>query len=186
MVAHRQLMITLDWTNIIVGIVSSLVASLLFLYMLRLLPPNISISSEVAKTTLSDENVYSIKVKNEGRRDAINLRAELLLLVPQSVEGGEIYKVGKIPLQADSLFRLGKYSKQDRSLSYAFRFVTKSDLEREWLSNKKSFLRFVVFAQDSFSGFPKIFIKEFHSQYHDIIEGDFDRGLSDAITYRQH
>ena len=87
-----------------------------------------------------------------GGGDATSIKAELLLLDPNPVEG-------------------------EKDFGKTYEFITAEDLESEWEKCPKAKLVFRVRAQDSLSGFAKVFSKDFYTR-DDIVAGRFAEGGS--------
>ena len=87
---------------VIIGVLSSFVASLIFLLFLTRIRPNILISDKIAKNdgSITSGDYYRIKVINKTPRSIINVKAELKLVSLIAIPGGvmEMYKT--IPLKA--------------------------------------------------------------------------------------
>jgi hypothetical protein len=144
--------------SIIIGIMSSLAASLLFLLFLSRLKPRIVISSQIAKEKISENKiVYKIKVINKGVRSIINIKARLHLMILKVVSGGVMVRSIEIPLIRTDPLEIPGFDPKDVQASYAFRFRTYEDLDAIWNDDSTSYLRFRILAMDSLSGFGKVF-----------------------------
>ncbi|WP_156786032.1 hypothetical protein [Archaeoglobus veneficus] len=168
--------------SIIIGVISSVIASLLFLLFLTRVRPEIEISNQIAKgkSLTTGDTIYRIKVINKTRRPIINIKAQLHLVTPITVPGGILLKSKEIPLRRSEIMYLEKFDPNDENAEYAFRFVTYENIEEIWKDDKRSFLRFRICATDSISGFTKVFIKEYHTKSL-IREGEFEFGNSMEI-----
>ena len=157
---------------IIVGVISGLLASLIFYTFLRALKPNIVISDKIAKSG----DRFLIKIVNKANRDAIDIRAELLLMTPITVPGGIVWKRERLSLRPEYLMILPKYDKKDKDAKYAFRFSTEENLF-EICNKPQQYLSFKIIAKDEVSGFGKVFIQKYYTEK-DILEGSFEFGES--------
>ena len=83
-----------------------------------------------------------------------------------------------IPLSRNDPMVIDRFGIKDEQANYAFRFLTYENLENIWTDEKLSFLRFRIFASDSFSGFGRVFTQDYHLQRDAIKEGDFEFGDS--------
>ena len=158
--------------TIIVGVLSGLLASLIFYISLRAIKPNIIISNKIAKTG----DKFVIKVVNKSKRDAIDIKAEFLLMSPVSVPNGIIWRRKRIFLKTDYLMILPQYDKKDKDANYAFRFTTQENLFEIW-EKEHQYLVFKLIAKDEVSGFGKVFVQKYYTKK-DIIEGSFEFGES--------
>ena len=158
---------------IFVGIFSSLIASVFFYLLLYRTRPKIEISDKIAKTPSGKS--YVIKVINKSKRDAIDIKAELLLMKSVNVSNGIIWRRKKIPLNREYLFVLNKFSNNDQETNYAFRFTTNEDIEKLW-NDENQYLFFQVYAKDELSGFGKVFSKKYYRKNSAIKKGRFKLG----------
>lgn len=168
---------------IAVGILSSFLASLVFLLFLFSLKPKIKISDNIAKGRLEvEESIgYGIKIINKTRSPIMNIEAHLYLVTPAKLPSGEKIRFYKeIPLKKNKLIQLGEFGSEDRIFgelysNYDWIFVTYENIE-EKLQNPASFLEFTVYATHAFSGFGKYYVKNYTKN--SIIEGEFEKGNS--------
>jgi len=148
-------------TTVLVGVLSSLIASALFLFALFRIRPNLVISPFIATDADGRGTFYSFKIINKAPRPAINVRAELTMAEKAVVDGGEVCWEGKIPLVADQVFEIGGHNTKDPNAEFAFRFVTDRDLGEIWKNNSQ-YLTLRVVATDSVTGFSRTFRRDFH------------------------
>lgn len=157
--------------TIFVGIVSSLAAAVVFLFLLSILRPDITISEVIAESQTADgRKVYEIKVLNNNDRPSINVRVAMHLVGPRVVPGGVIPEepLRKLTIDNSTVFALGS----------TFRFRIKEDLDDIWQDDTNTFLRFTIIATDSLSGFSRVFTQKFHIKRNHIVKGDFEYGKS--------
>jgi len=165
--------------SIIIGVLSSLTASFVFLLCLSRLRPKILISSQIAKgKTSQGETVYRIKVINKSKRTIINVKANLHLMTPKVVPGGLIVNAKMIQLKREDPMQIAMFNLKDKEASYAFRFQTYEDIETIWENDASSYLRFRIFAMDSLSSLGKVFRQDYHTKRNSIIDGEFEFGNS--------
>lgn len=163
---------------ITIGVLSSIVASLMFLLFLSRLRPKIVISPQIAKGEgLKREMVYRVKVINKTGRSIINIKAQLFLVKPSVRPGGITPTAKEIPIAKGEIMELSKFDLKDKDDNYAFRFRTYEDIKELW-DNRQSFLRFKIYGIDSLSGFGKVFTQDYHTKRNSIKEGDFESGNS--------
>ena len=158
------------------GFFSSLCASAVFVLLMYRQRPKLKLSTKIAKTTIEDKTFYAFKVINTGRRDAISIVAELLLIQPTVVEGGVGYNIIEIPLVRNKLFHIQPLKRVGNKFGAIFEFITTEDLEAEWNRFQDSYLLFRVIAQDSLTLFTHVFSSEFESPGKAIRVGRFARG----------
>ena len=164
---------------IIIGVLSSIVASLMFLlFISRRLRPKIVISTQIAKGKgLKGEMVYRVKVINKTGRSIMNIKAQLFLVKPSVRPGGITPTAKEIPIAKGEIMELLKFDLKDKDNNHAFRFRTYEDIEELW-DNRQSILRFKIYGIDSLSGFGKVFTQDYHTKRNSIKEGDFETGNS--------
>lgn len=175
-------MVEMIVTGLLTGIVSSLCASGVFVFLMYSMRPKLQLSTEIAKTIFEGQTVYSFKVINTGRRDAISLIAELLLIQPNVVEGGIGYNIIDIPLVRNKLFHIRPLSKVGDKFGAVFEFITTENIDDEWIKFQNSYLLFRLTAQDSLSLFYHVFSREFESPGKSIVIGRFAKGAKMNIA----
>jgi hypothetical protein len=163
---------------IIIGVLSSIVASLIFLLFLSSVKPKIIISEQIAKSKSSKgELVYKIKVINKTRRPIMDIRASLHIVTLTVIPGGSLRETKEILLKRSEIMGLEKFDKKDKEGNYAFNFLTYEDIENIW-DDTHSYLRFRIYAIDSLSRFGKVFIKDYYTKRNVIKGGEFEAGES--------
>ena len=169
--------------SVIIGVLSSVIASLIFLSFLTRVRPKLEISDKIAKgkSLTTGDIIYRIKVINKSRRPVINVKAQLHLITPIVIPGGMLLKSKEIPLKRSEVMYLEKFDPSDKQAKYAFRFTTYGNIENIWKDDRQSFLRFRIIATDSISGFTKVFVKNYHIKSL-IKEGEFEFGNSMKIV----
>lgn len=159
--------------NLLVGIISGVVASLIFFIWIRGLKPKINISNKISKLSCGK---YKVKVVNLSKFEVINVKVCMEIVEVLGDASGDINYCSQIKLVSGDVFYLPKYNKKAASCRYARRFTTKCNLE-EWFDNNGSkFIRFTIYAENEFSGIGKIFSKEYKKE--DIVKGEFCKGKS--------
>ena len=169
-------------TSLLTGILSSLGASAVFVYLMYRQRPELQLSTKIAKTTIGGNTVYAFKVINAGKRDAISVIAELFLIQPHVVEGGIGYNIMEIDLVRNKLFHMRPLKKVGDKFGAVFEFITTEDLESEWDGFKNSYILFRVTAQDSISQFTHVFTSEFKTSENTIVCGRFGKGANMEIA----
>jgi hypothetical protein len=168
---------------IIIGVLSSLIASIVFLLFLTRLRPRILISDQIAKSTSdSGKKIYRIKVVNETKVPIINVKAQLHLMNPNMAPGGIIFISKEISFQRSEMLEIAAFDSKDKAAEYAYRFRSYEDIDNLWSDDAHSYLRFRIYATHSISGFSRVFRKDYHTKRNTIIEGDFAFGTSTAIS----
>lgn len=166
----------MDWkaeliTSLLVGVASSAMASLIFLFALFRLKPHIIISPFIAdETDREGHPCYVFKIVNRTSYPIHDVQCELLIASPENVEGGVVWSNKKISLVKDRMFQLGKYSKRDKDALYAWRFSTHENVNSLWNDGHQQ-VRLKVMARHSLSGFSSAEAYTFHVKRGAIIKG---------------
>jgi len=168
--------------SLLIGILGSVIGSIMTVYFLYRLQPELQLSDKIARTTYGGKTVYAFKVVNIGNRPAFSIMAEAYIIEPQVIYGGIGYNFLRIQLQQSDVFVLWPLSKVRERPGDVFEFITEEDLDTEWGEfHQNSYILFQVKAQDGFSGFYKIFKSEFYSKK-DIRTGRFAKGRSMEVV----
>lgn len=163
---------------IIIGVSSSFVASIVFLYFLNMLRPKIIISEQIVKNYNMGHVEYQIKIINKTRRNIMNVQAHLFLITPTEISGGIIEKNDEIQLRTKTLTDMAKFNDKDETANNVFRFICEENIEEDLNKNENSFLRFKISATDSLSGCTSVFSKDYKTIEKSIKEGEFEYGKS--------
>ena len=163
--------------SLVIGIVSGIISSILFLIALFFLKPRIKISDKICTNSEFGKPYYFIKTINKTWWTIYDIKVELSLLQASSTKGGKIYKVDNIKLRRDPPFQIPRFSKKDKDAFYAVMFSTEADLDTLWTDNTHS-LKVVISARHTLSGFSRIYTKEYFSKEHAIHRGKFEFGKS--------
>jgi hypothetical protein len=162
---------------VIIGVLASIIASVVFFLFLCRLKPKIVISDQIAKAKdLNGETVYKIKTINKTRSELLKIEARLHLITPTTATGIITRCITEIPRIISDALIMNKFNLKDKEARYVYIFNTNEDIER-FLQDDISYLRFRICAVHSFSGFGALYSKE-HYTREDIIEGTFDHGNS--------
>ena len=167
---------------VLTSVISSIVASSIFLLILRKLRPRIVISPEIAFSEEGGIKRYHIKILNKGMRNIVDIRAELSLVKMVNVPNGFVLKNSDISLNKDSAFILSSFNKKDTNAKYARRFHTLANIDELWSSDDSQFLIFRLYCHDEVSGFGKVFTKEYRTKRNSIKSGQFHFGNDLSIS----
>jgi|GEM_PF-1692306 len=165
--------------NILIGLSSSIVASIILIYVLRFIKPRIEISKQIAVGKSADNaKEFQIKIVNKTRRAIIDIDAEMHLIRRINVGGGVIPEYKSIPLKINSRMEIcGKKHKVNRDFFEGanFIFLTYQNIEELLTSIPNSYILITIGATDSFSGVRRIFPQEYFRK-EDIVVGEFYKG----------
>lgn len=167
--------------GIVVGILSSFLASGIFLIYINRLKPKIEISPEISYYKDETETFYYvIKILNKGKRNVINVKVKLSIIKEIIISGGRVNRAKKLNLKTDEIVCIPLYSKKDTDAKYAFRIRCSDNLKEIWSNEKNSYLRFRVIAEDTISGSTEVFEMKYFT-HSCIQEGQFEWGDSFKI-----
>lgn len=161
--------------SLLIGVLGSVIASVLFLLTLYALRPKIEFSPYIADQSKNDDHVYAFKIINRSRWPLTHLEFELTLITPKSVHGGVVLTNDLLPLIKNKIFEVGKFDKKDKEAQFAVRIGAPIDLRARCVGEGQ-FLYLTVSAQHSLSGFQKVFTKHYHLES-DIKKGKHEYGL---------
>lgn len=164
--------------TIILGVVSSVIASTVFYLWMILIKPRFIISDKISKCNTGDEKIdYMIKVVNTTRSFVTNISYSLLYC-----EEGEdgIKDVCIVEPYKPPLTYMNKYTR--KNTDYAVRITYKID-EKQYPLNENTFFMFTFQAYHSFSNSMKI-KKQIYRQ-ENVKEGIFETGKSINILRSQ-
>ena len=163
--------------TIILGIISSIVASLVFYLLVILIKPNFDVSSEISTTDISDDTIRcKIKVVNRSRSILTNISYSLVYCI-EGQDGIKDYNTIKPAKKALTFIR--QY--QEDNSDYAVRLSFDINKNKYPLSKDVTFI-FTFQATHSFSN--SIRIKQCKYKVDNMINGLFETGLSTKIILR--
>lgn len=147
--------------NIVLGVVSGIVASIIFLLSLRKMRPKICISRHIV---LKDD-IYYFKFVNKSRHDLFDIKLEASLLTPFGDINGQNLRAVDIKLMDEVLFHIPKNQKdgKDPHNLFATRCRTTQDLIKDW-DNESTYIQLTIIARHSVSGINRVFKQVYHSK----------------------
>lgn len=161
------------WLNALVtGVLSGMVASLLFLLALRQFRPKVSISPFIAREVDSlGEIRYRFKVVNRSFRPAVDVGVYLYRDRPRKVFGGvsAIHCLKRIPLSDIHINLIPGRRIRDKDARHARRYLCDADLLAYWPSDEFESVVLKVVCRDGFTGVCRIVEQRFelHSTIRD-------------------
>lgn len=162
---------------VLVGILSSVTASAIWMLLLGRLRPRLAISTEIAEdpNVNMDSPVFRIKVVNRGRYAAMDLRFQVDLVTPVRAKGGNVdrrtpLKCGNAPLM------FPRYDRSGNEHRNAYRLRIDSDIRRLLAEYPNSSIRLQIFARHELSGMGKVFEQAYNHPDSEIVLGSFVRG----------
>jgi hypothetical protein len=168
-------------SSLILGVLSSLAASLVWLLALRAVRPKVEISKEISEEIVDGKPLYRIKFVNRSRRALVDLRLELALVTPTAMKGGLVKRKTTLRLGVIPMVVPGR--RADNDDDNAFRVRSDDDLRSRLAeAGGAAYLRFRLYARDEVSGFGKVFEASFHDARTEIIRGYFSKGQAIEIV----
>jgi hypothetical protein len=155
--------------SMVIGVLSGLVTSGLWLFIFLWFKPKIDIS-EFIRMSSKDNKTYQIKVINRRRSSALNVKAELHLMISLKAEEGEFTNSEHIPLRRSELFQLSGRDQHKKGAA-VFRFVIDTDLYDLKKRYPHSYLAFRLFATHPVTQFGRLFKQNY--PWNRIKEGDW-------------
>ena len=168
--------------EIVIGVLSSFIATSLFLLCLRALRPVFEISKEIAFMNENGKDKFSIKILNKSPRNAINIRIEIGLMSSKIVPNGTILSRKAVSLRTANMMVLSRFDKKDTDATYAYRINIIDDINTLWTDETNQFIRVKIFAQDEMSNFGRVFIQDYMTKRNSLKHGQFSFGDSHEIT----
>ncbi len=164
-----------------IGLLSGVVSSMIFLWVLTLMRPNITISKEICKSSDANGTFYGFKIINNSRFHALDLKAELILNTPFNSPGGSNHSCEWITLRKDGLLQFPRYKRNDAGADYALILGTREDLDALWNSSAQ-YLEVKIYAKHSFSGIYKSFNQKYYTKNSCIMSGMYNFGKTFRIS----
>jgi hypothetical protein len=168
---------------VVIPILIGLFTSLLFLFLISCVRPNIQISENIAKVESKKylgKYGYVVKILNKSKRSAVEIKVRLAIVQEKIVPDGIIMRTTDFELEKDSEFEIPGFNKKEAEAS-AFRFLTYDDIEAKW-DDDKTYLLFVVYAKDSLTGFGKVFTQKYYKKRVHLKDGSFKVGVSMEVA----
>jgi hypothetical protein len=168
----------MDYQSIFIGVLSSLIASFLFLAFLFVLRPKLVISECIARTTHDGAKVFIIKMVNRTWWKLYDIHAELAHVKFENATGGQNVYSQRLNLLKSHIWSINCLHswRTDVNAEYAVLFVCLDDLDTLWSSD--TMIEFRIMARHSFSGFSGIYRRRFYKPRSAIKDGSFKFGNS--------
>jgi hypothetical protein len=162
----------------LLGIVSSVIASLIFTVGVRLLRPEIEISDQIA----DEHGRHRVKIVNARRRDAVDVNVHIFIEQPRQVQGETSHqilsRVGN-RFNMDALPGQSRPNKKDPRARYARWIRLDEEFRTIWEEKGHDYpVLIVVFAKDAVSGVGRLFEKRYGPPHISVAKGVFKTGIS--------
>jgi hypothetical protein len=167
----------MGYENIIVGVLSSIAASFLFLFLMFMMRPRLAISELIARTNFNGEKAFIVKIINQSWWKLYDIHAEFAHIKFRNATGGQNIYYTRLRLLSDHVWSLNNlHGWNDNNAEYAILFVCLDDLDTLWTND--TMIEFRVMAKHSFSGFNRILRRRFYRSQSSIRDGSFKFGNS--------
>jgi len=161
-------------SELITGVISGIVASVVFYIFLLFVRPKIEVSDKICKEIDNgDGSLIRIKVVNKTRCILTNVKYALNFCQRQ---GAGVHHIKEIPPTRTPLEFIDKYAKSDENAEYAIRFSYRIPAD---IRISDGWLEFSIHANHGFSNTSACVKKRYESD--DIISGIFETGISMRI-----
>lgn len=142
------------------GIITGIIASIVFYYMLKHIKPKLSISKYMCLIPQrQDSSIYQVKFVNESKKNITDLD---YVLQHMAIGKDGVHTIKEIPPYKEKLKFISKYDKNDPDANYAVRISY--DIPKEYMPTDDSKLLFTIIAKDPDSGSTRCIIQEFKAE----------------------
>ncbi|MFV5686375.1 hypothetical protein ACM55I_13105 [Flavobacterium sp. GB2R13] len=153
-----------DFISLLIGIISGLIASYLFLiFYLKKKRPIIKISNYISKIEYKGEINYFFKFINATNSEIFDIHIETTFYKPVGDFNGSNLVGNDITLKDNFSAYIPCENKNDSHNLHAMRVRTVDEIEKDWI-DESSFIRLTIIAKHSLSGLNKVFHKDFLSK----------------------
>lgn len=167
--------------DLIIALVTGIMAAAVFFLALRIWKPNIKISDKIVKTLKQDENGddyydYTFKFINKTRSNIENVSLDLFLMEDYFNGSAKNYKTKELKLaQPKFNFLTGKSNKNKEIHNNCVQMGVKEPLENLW-NGEKEWLHLQIDSTHSKSGRRTVHVKTYKDPNATIVIGKFDSG----------
>lgn len=171
--------------NLLTGVVSGFIASIIFFTVLATMRPRLAISECISRTQ-ADQNDppfrYRIKIVNRSRRTCVDVEISAFVVrqrkVPNGSASGTVDVARRINLRRDHRSVIPGYSRGDDRALYAQRVRFDEEAVRVLEHPDQQYELLVrVTARDGVSGWPRVFERRY-ALANAIVNGTFEYGRS--------
>lgn len=181
--------------TLLYGIVSGVVAAIVFYYIMMSIKPKIEISDKIAKEKILDDKgnhiynengelayEYVIKIINYSKANVEDLSYQLFIMEDWFSGNGKMFEARDLDFKKPNNMKLlvGLNEKDHTSNNNCRQIVIKGNLENDWDKNKE-WLEFLVVSYHSKSGSRKVHKAKYTDRRLHIQEGYFETGHSMKI-----
>jgi hypothetical protein len=164
--------VTTFWA-IVLGVLSSVIASAVWLVLLRGLRPKLELSPVIVEDPATSP-CFRIKLINRSRRAVVDLGFELVVMRPERTKGGTINMRKIVPVAGPPpLILLARKRGRDEG---TYRLRIDADLRGILEEDELRFVRIRVFGRDAVSGIGGVAEQQYHDPGAEIIRGKYVKG----------
>lgn len=164
-----------------IGVISGVIAALIFFLIMRVLKPRIIISNKIVKECVkkddgTEEFVYRFKFINKTRSNIENVSIDLFLMEEYFNGTGKNYSSKGLTLaKPEFKFLAGTNEKNGENHNNCVQMRITEDLEKVW-NGEKEWLHVQIDSTHAKSGRRKVYVKRYTDSKNTICEGKFDSG----------
>ena len=165
-------------STLVLGVISGLLAALVFLALMSLCRPRLKFSPVIAEIAVDEEHHYSLKLVNKSRRAAVDIELQLFQVRQAQAANGPINRLTPIPLMlSGGIMLLPGHRRRDPENRFARRVRINANLAEIW-TGESTYLVLRCYATDSMSNFGRQFEMRYHRPDSSIQGGTFEVGNS--------
>ncbi|MGN9920255.1 hypothetical protein [Micromonospora palomenae] len=167
---------------IAVGVISSVIASSVWLFGLRRMRPVIDISPWIVEddTASGAPTCYRIKIINRSRRALVDVAFELAVMRPERTQGGVVKMRRVVPVSGPPPLIIPGRGRGDDANTYRIR--VDADLRGILDGDAHRFIRLRVFARDEVTGIGRVVEREYYEPRSDLRAGKYSKGQSFEVV----
>ena len=176
----------MDFITLIVGLatglLSGIVASVLFAILSRCFKPKIVIADKIAKTYEGETPVYKVKFVNLSKHYAKNVHITAQFIDRQNAheENGVIVQTRPLKFVRTNFQFVEPFDSKDGEARYAVRLRFYDNIEKLWNDPDHTALEISVYCENEMNGVGKVF-KKVYSTPRSISVGTYETGKNTNI-----
>lgn len=179
--------------NFFDALLTGLLTSLIFLILLYFLRPKIKISDCIAEDE-NDSNIFRFKIINKSFFSIYDIKVRMFQCNEINGINAKNTKFEKLELKVSNIWTIPPFNirhlfqkeESEKNIkgktNYAATFRTDDAKMKEWGKDENTYLTVEILAKHGFSGFSKVFTKDYHSPKHKLKKGKFLSGNSCFIN----
>lgn len=159
---------------IFIGVISSILSSLIVLGLMYLTRPRIRISGFICENMLFGKQRFQFKFVNLTFSKIYDVRIMVSLITPYHLDN---CRIEPVKMERDYISNVRSIYNGGQFKRYAIRLTTFINLNELWV-NESSYIELEIIAKHGISGFSKVRIKKFKNKASALHEAQFASGTS--------